>query len=58
MVEVAEFEHNGVKTPNRLSDAAHLPHNHFLHTQKHTAGVSLFVCVRCECMQAHPGDKS
>lgn len=40
-VEVSEFECNGVKTPSRLSDAAHLPHSH---TQTHTC-----VCV-WECM--------
>lgn len=58
MVEVAEFEHNGVKTSNGLSDAAHLPHNHFLHTHKHTACVLVFVYWRCECMLVRPGDKS
>lgn len=39
-VEVSEYECNGVKTPSRLSDAAHLPHKHTL----------VFVCgSACEC---------
>lgn len=55
-VEVADFERNGVTTPNRLSDATHLPHSHSLHAQTHThtnphtymAGVLVRLSA-CEC---------
>lgn len=43
-VEVAEFERNEVRIPNRLSDAAHSPHSHFLHTHSQCFCLSETVC--------------
>lgn len=53
---VVQVRCNGVKTPNRLSDAAHFPHSP---VSPHTHAVSVHCwCVQVCVLQVHPGEKS